>query len=202
VKGLRLLGLALLCAAPACYTGSARDVSAEWLEKARTDGSWQMVPDVRFVAQKSDADCGPAALAMVLAHFGVPATLDQVTALDPPSDGGVRAGALRDVARGKGLEAFVISGTLKDLVEQIERGRPVLVGLDKPMVGTRAVAHYEVVVGINRRERLILSLDPSRGPRENTLQGFAREWVPTHQVTIVIFDPAKGKTATSAIARR
>jgi ABC-type bacteriocin/lantibiotic exporter with double-glycine peptidase domain len=146
-----------------------------------------MVPNVPFVAQKSDADCGPAALAMVLAHFGVSATLDQVTVLDPPSEGGVRAGALRDVARGKGLEAFVVSGTLDDLVAQIDHGRPVLVGLAKPMVGSRAIAHYEVVVGINRPKHLILSLDPSRGPRQNSLEGFAREWVPTHQVTIVIF---------------
>jgi len=128
---------------------------------------------------------------MVLGHFGVSARLDQVTALDPPSDGGVRAGALRDVARGKGLEAYVVSGTLNDIVAQLDRGRPVLVGLAKPMVGGRAIAHYEVVVGINRPKRLILSFDPSRGPRQNSFEGFAREWVPTHQVTIVIFAGAK-----------
>lgn len=183
---LRALGLALLCAAPACYTGSARDVSPQWLERASRDGSWEIVSGVPFVPQKSADDCGPAALAMVLAHFGVSATIDQVTALAPPSDGGVRAVALRDVAHGKGLEAFIVSGTLKDLVAQIDRGRPVLVGLAKPMVGARAIAHYEVVVGINRTKRLILSLDPSRGPRQNTFEGFAREWVPTYQVTIVI----------------
>jgi predicted double-glycine peptidase len=187
VKRFQAWGLVLLCAAPACYTGSAKDVSPQWIEQARGDHSWQMVSDVPFVAQKSDADCGPAALAMVLGHFGVAATLDQLTALDPPSEGGVRAGALRDVARAKGLEAFIVSGTFNDLVAQIDRGRPILVGLAKPMVGRRAIAHYEVVIGINRSKQLILSLDPSRGPRQNTLQGFAREWVPTHQVTIVIF---------------
>jgi hypothetical protein len=126
---------------------------------------------------------------MVLAHFGVVVTLEQVTALDPPSGGGVRAGALRDAARGTGLEAFVVAGTFDDLTGQIARGRPVLVGLAKPMMAGRAIAHYEVVVGINRSRRLILSLDPSRGLRENTLEGFTREWVPTHQVAIVIFAP-------------
>jgi ABC-type bacteriocin/lantibiotic exporter with double-glycine peptidase domain len=191
--------LALLCAAPACYTGSARDVSDEWVARARTDQAWQIVSNVPFVAQRSDEDCGPAALAMVLTHFGPPATLAEVTALDPPSAGGVRAATLRDVARSRGLQAFVVSGTLKDLVEQIERGRPVLVGLAKPMVGRRAVAHYEVVVGINRAKSSILSLDPSRGPRENSLEGFAREWVPTGQVTIVIF--AQPETARLTAAR-
>ncbi len=197
MKRLRIWGLALLGAAPACYTGSARDVSSQWVEKARADASWQIVGNVPFVAQKSDSDCGPAALSMVLAHFGVSASLDQLTALKPPSEGGVRAGALRDVARDKGLEAFVVSGSLNDLVTQIERGRPVLVGLAKPMVGSRALAHYEVVVGINRPKKLILSLDPSRGPRQNTLEGFAREWVPTHQVTIVIFKEAAAGVAGS-----
>jgi len=187
----------LLCAAPACYTGSARDVSGEWLAQAHGDRSWEIVANVPFVKQKSDVDCGPAALSMVLAHFGVSASLEQVAALDPPSVGGVRAGSLRDVARGKGLEAFVVSGTLKDLMAQIERGRPILVGLAKPLIGGRAVAHYEVVVGINRAKRSILSLDPSRGPRENSWEGFAREWVPTGQVTIVIFDGAQsGPTAS------
>ncbi|HEX7677509.1 MAG TPA: cysteine peptidase family C39 domain-containing protein, partial [Thermoanaerobaculia bacterium] len=75
---LRALGLALLCAAPACYTGSARDVSPQWLERASRDGSWEIVSGVPFVAQNSTDDCGSAALAMVLAHFGVSASIDQV----------------------------------------------------------------------------------------------------------------------------
>ena len=37
------------------------------------------------------------------------------------------------------------------------------------MTGDRALAHYEVVVAINRRARQLLTLDPARGLRENTL---------------------------------
>jgi hypothetical protein len=58
------------------------------------------------------------------------------------------------------------------------------------LTGGRALAHYEVVIGMNRARRLILSLDPSVGLRENTLEGFAREWAPTHQVTIVFLGTA------------
>jgi hypothetical protein len=47
------------------------------------------------------------------------------------------------------------------------------------------------VVGINRAKRQVLSLDPSRGPRQNSFEGFAREWIPTGEVTIVIFDDPK-----------
>jgi ABC-type bacteriocin/lantibiotic exporter with double-glycine peptidase domain len=180
----------LALAAPACYTGSAHSVPASSMAAMTHDPSWQIVDGVPFVPQQSLHDCGPAALAMVLAHFRVPAAVNDAPEL---AGGDVRAGALRDVARAHGLDAFVVSGTFDDLFAQVGRGRPVLVGLAKPMAltGGRALAHYEVVIGINRSRRLILSLDPAAGLRENTLEGFAREWAPTHQVTIVFLGAAR-----------
>jgi len=182
--------LALALVGPACYAGSARSVPASNLGTMARDPAWQIVRDVPFVAQKTAHDCGPAALAMVFAYFRVPAA----TAERPELAGGdVRAGTLRDVARAQGLEAYVVSGTFEDLFAQIGRGRPVLVGLAKPMAltGGRALAHYEVVIGLNRSKRLVLSLDPSTGLRENTVEGFAREWAPTKQVTIVFLGRAR-----------
>lgn len=183
------LVLAFALAAPACYTGSAHSLPANSVSALAHDPEWRIVRDVPFVAQQTTSDCGPAALAMVLAHFGAPpATTPEL------ARGDVRAGTLRDVARSRGLEAYVVSGTFDDLFTQVARGRPVLVGLAKPMAftGGRALAHYEVVVGVNRAKRLILSLDPAVGLRENTLEGFAREWAPTKQVTIVFLGARAG----------
>lgn len=181
--------LVLVLAAPACYTGSAQTVTAGGMAAIARDPGWQLARDVPFIPQHTAHDCGPAALAMVLAHFRVaPPAAD-----DPElARGDVRAGALRDVARQRGLEAFVVSGTLDDLYTQVGLGRPVLVGLAKPMAftGGRALAHYEVVIGLNRSRRRVLSLDPATGVRENTFEGFASEWVPVHQVTVVIFPRA------------
>ncbi len=185
-----VLWLALLWAsATGCYAGKSRVVSPQRASALAADPAWTFVPDVPFIAQQSDSDCGPAALAMVLAHFGVPASLAEVVAADPPRDGGVRAGDLRDVARAKGLSAFVVAGTFADLFEQLGHGRPVLVGLAKPMTGGRALAHYEVVVAIDRRDHRLLTLDPARGLSENSLEDFAREWAPTGQVTLIVFRP-------------
>lgn len=182
---LRAALLVALCVAGlGCYTGSARTVSAGRVAELARDPSWRLVRDVPFVAQRSDRDCGPAALAMVLAHHGMPnAPLDT----GELAQGDVRAGALRDAARARGLQAFVVSATFVDLDTQLGRGRPVLVGLAKPMAlsGGRALAHYEVVVGISRQQGKILSLDPAAGVREYSLEGFAREWVPTKQLAIV-----------------
>lgn len=167
-----------------CYTGSARDVS---LPQARVDPSWQIVGRVPFVRQKSDRDCGAAALAMVLSRWFGPESVEVVTALAPPGRAGIRVSVLRDLARRRGLEAFVISGTFADLARQISLGRPVVVGLAKPIGGGRVASHYEVIVGLNRTKGLILSFDPARGPRQNTFAGFAREWVPTRRVTLIAF---------------
>lgn len=181
--------IALCAAGPACYTGSARTVSAGRVAEVARDPSWRLARGVPFVGQRSDSDCGRAALAMVLAHHGM---ADTPLDAGEVAQGNVRAGTLRDVARAHGLQAFVVSGTLADLDTQLGRGRPVLVGLAKPMAlsGGRALAHYEVVVGISRQQRKILSLDPAVGVREYSLEGFAREWVPTKQLAIVFLPRA------------
>jgi ABC-type bacteriocin/lantibiotic exporter with double-glycine peptidase domain len=188
-----------LAAAPGCYTGSAHNVSAAGLNVMTRDPAWRIVDDVPFVSQRTFRDCGPAALAMVLAHFRVPAPTDERPEF---RQGDVRAGTLRDVARARGLDAFVVAGTFDDIATQVGRGRPVLVGLAKPMAltGGRALAHYEVVIGFNRSRRLILSLDPATGLRENTLEGFAREWVPTGQVTIIVLPRAGGPPGVASAA--
>jgi ABC-type bacteriocin/lantibiotic exporter with double-glycine peptidase domain len=181
-----LLAVVASCAGvlPACYTGSARQVSPAAIA---ADPDWQLVRDVPFVAQQRADDCGAAALAMVLAYWQVPEDLHDIARAAPPVDGGIRAGALRDLARSKGLQAFLVSGTFADVVDQIGRGRPLLVGLAKPMTGGRAAAHYEVLVGVNRPRRRVLALDPARGLREDSAEGFAREWVPTRQMALIVF---------------
>jgi ABC-type bacteriocin/lantibiotic exporter with double-glycine peptidase domain len=186
VCGYFKYGLLAAAFLPACYAGTAHDASPR---RIAADPTWQIVRGVPFVAQDGSHDCGAAALAMVLSYWRAPVPAAELRALAPPGDSGIGAARLRDVARGKGLEAFVVAGTLTDLVDQVARGRPVVVGLAKPMRGTggRAAAHYEVVTGINRQRRLVLTLDPARGPRENTFEGFAREWIPAGQVTLIVF---------------
>src|SRR5689334_191459 len=132
--------------AAGCYTGSARDASPE---RIASEPGWQLVRGVPFVAQRGGSDCGAAALAMVLTQQGMPTSRDEVLAQIPPRDGGVTAGELRDFARRRGAQAFVVPGAWDDLERQLQRGRPLLVGLAKPMLGGRAAAHFEVVIGFH-----------------------------------------------------
>lgn len=189
--------LALLVPIGGCYTGSARDASPRQIA---ADPDWHVVEGVPFIHQRTDEDCGAAALAMVLTYDRIPTAASTVLAEAPPHDGGITARQLRDFARSRGASAFIVSGLWSDLVEQIDRGRPVVVGLLKPILGGRARAHYEVVVGLNRKTRRILSLDPAAGLRENSVEGFAREWAPTREVTLVIL-PSEALDASRTVAR-
>ncbi len=167
--------------ASGCYLGSARSINAGALAS-----DWVLVAGVPEVRQSAPKDCGAAALGMVLGYWGRPLTLDEVRAAAPAvSDGGIKAAALREVARAQGLRAFVIEGRFSDLDRELAKQRPVLVGVMKTY-RRRVYPHYEVVVGINRREQRILTLDPAHGLRVNGNDGFADEWAAAGHVALII----------------
>jgi ABC-type bacteriocin/lantibiotic exporter with double-glycine peptidase domain len=168
-----------------CYRGSAHSVSPSDL--AREPG-WELVSGVRFIPQKGEHDCGVAALAMVLDHWGAASTEpngDVPGAGATTDDEGIAAGALRDLARRRGLHAFLIQGEEADLVREVSLNRPVVVGLVQRYT-QRSYAHFEVVTGINRRTRTVLMLDPGRGLREDAWASFATEWGGSGRLALVV----------------
>lgn len=166
-----------------CYRGSARSVSIS--DVKREDG-WTLVDRVPLISQSSEYGCGSAALAMVLRHWGLESS-DVDVARDIPGgeQGSIAAGALRDLARQKGLRAFLVRGTEADLIREVAFDRPVLVGVVQRYTN-RSYAHYEVIVGINQRTRRVLMLDPGRGMREDDFGAFANEWGGAGWLTLVV----------------
>jgi ABC-type bacteriocin/lantibiotic exporter with double-glycine peptidase domain len=179
-----------------CYVGSAR--SATPGDLAAPGGEWERVEGVPAVRQAAREDCGAAALAMIFGFWGLPVTRDDIrTAVPPAPDRGIQASALRDFARRQGLQAFVIQGRLDDLDHELRRHRPILVGMSK-RYGRRAYAHYEVVVGISRRDQRVLTLDPTYGGlRVNSREGFIAEWTAAGQVTLIVFPQAQARRPPS-----
>jgi ABC-type bacteriocin/lantibiotic exporter with double-glycine peptidase domain len=176
-------GAVVALALGGCYRGSAHGVSAGELGR---EGGWELVSDVRYIPQATEHACGVAALAMVFEHWGIAGS--EAETLRPgvaASDHGVAAGALRDLARAKGLRAFLIEGEEADLVREVELNHPVLVGLVQRYTN-RSYSHYEVVTGINRRTRRVLMLDPGRGLREDDLGSFGVEWQEAGRLALVV----------------
>lgn len=186
------LALALAGGAGCGYRGSAVDASPR---AVAAEPGWITVADVPLVKQAGKSDCGAAAMTMLLKFWGNDeATLADTAAALPANEEkpGQRAGDLRDLARARGLDAFLVTGEFADLEAQLTQGRPVLVGLQKPVglpIGKRqrVLSHYEIVVGLHPQRREILTLDPSHGLRRNTLEGFAREWEPSKRLALIAF---------------
>jgi ABC-type bacteriocin/lantibiotic exporter with double-glycine peptidase domain/predicted small secreted protein len=165
------------------YRGTARDTSPT---KLAQEPGWLLLRDVPYVQQDTEYECGAAAISMVVSYWTRAEPRSVVAHFRPVGERGLAAGKLRDYAREQGLASFLIEGQLQDLANEIKAGRPVLVGLSKPQTKDRVLDHYEVVVGINAQTKRIVTLDPSEGWRENSLEGFAREWKLAGNVTLIV----------------
>lgn len=168
------------------YLGSARDLDPEEL---RSQPGWVVVSSVPCIIQTAQEDCGVAALQMMVGYYGPVPTREDIEKACPVQPGaGIRAKDLRDFARARGLQAFLIHGDVPDFLTELSRGHPVMVGMVKPYV-SGAVTHYEVAVALHQGRQEIVTLDPARGWRSNSLEGFVKEWGPTGRLMLVMFPP-------------
>jgi ABC-type bacteriocin/lantibiotic exporter with double-glycine peptidase domain len=171
--------------AAGCQLGGIRSSAPEHL---RQDPSWVLVPEVKLIPQESSDDCGVAALATVI-NYWQPDTAagDVARSLGPIVEGGgIEAGRLRSVAKARGLNAFLIEGTVDDLAYALVRFRPVIVGVVADE-GGRTYGHYDVVVGMNLRRRLFLVGNPGGTWRQVPFDDLFSRWRRAHQLALMIF---------------
>jgi len=166
------VAVAGLTACQLSYTGGARVVSPT---EARA--GWYQAAATPVVRQQHETDCGLAALAMVAGTWGRRWSVAELTSQLPPTERGVKLGALRDLARARGLDAYAIKGTSQDLEHELAAGRPVVLGLILPYDQRRNASHYEVAVAINPRDGTVVTIDPASGSwRERSRKVLDLEW--------------------------
>jgi ABC-type bacteriocin/lantibiotic exporter with double-glycine peptidase domain len=173
----------LLLGAGAC-SGLGRDADLDVLLR---DPAWRAAPVPPLVRQRSDEDCGAAALSMALSRWGERAGPEEIVRACPPLPGrGIRAGDLRDFARKRGLRAFVFEGRPEDLERELSRGRPLIVGLVKT-AGAAAWTHYELAVAVREVDGGVATLDPALGARRYTRDEFFRLWDPAGRPLLLLY---------------
>jgi predicted double-glycine peptidase len=192
-QALALAVFAALNLGCASYQGSAKNVEVASLANK---GSWVIVPNFPKVMQSSNHDCGAAALAAVLAYWGRPTTPESVAEAEKKTGRQLRASDIERHAKNAGLSAFVFYGNMGDILYEVQRGRPVIVGVGKPYGENKALAHYEVVIGVEPKAKRVLLLDPAKGFQTNSYEGFGTEWAASKGVTIVTFLPQSKATSS------
>ena len=184
----------VLGACTAGYRGQARPVDPASLT---AEAGWQLAPAPE-VRQVDQTDCGPASLAMIAGRWQLALDRDAIVRALPPDRGrGARLGALRDVARAHGLRAYAIAGDRDVLAYELGHGRPVLIGLVRPIRRDRGLPHFEVVVGVHRDGR-VATIDPSRGWQVRPWSALEAEWRLAGHAALVVLGPR----STGASARR
>jgi ABC-type bacteriocin/lantibiotic exporter with double-glycine peptidase domain len=164
------------------YTGGARAVSP-----AQLGDGWYRAAATPVVRQHHETDCGLAALAMVAGAWGRHWSVAELNQQLPPTERGVKLGALRDLARRRGLDAYAIKGTTTDLTHELSSGRPVVLGLVLPFDQQRNASHYEVAIAMNPRDGTVVTIDPASGEwRQRSKQVLDLEWKTAGFATLVV----------------
>lgn len=177
-----LLGVLGTTACQLSYTGGARAV-----RPAELGDGWYRAAATPVVRQHHETDCGLAALAMVAGAWGRSWSVADLNRQLAPTERGIKLGALRDLARARGLDAYAIKGTSRDLEQELAAGRPVLLGLMLPYDRKRNASHYEVAVAMNPQDGTVVTIDPASGDwRQRSRQVLDLEWKAAGFATLVV----------------
>ena len=143
---------------------------------------------VPFFAQK-EYECGPAALAMVMNAAGVAITPDAlVDQVYLPARKGSLQVEMLAATRKQGLLAYPLQPALKDLLQEVAAGHPVLV-FQNVSLPIYPVWHYAVVIAYDL-ERNTITLHSGETERlEMSLFTFERVWARGHYWAMLALKP-------------
>ncbi len=143
------------------------------------------VEGVPFYRQSEDT-CGPAALAGVLAFWGRPAALDDITAaVYVPKLRGTLPMDMENYARNAGFETASSAGTLDDLKTALRRNLPVICLLDLGF-GLYRRPHYVIAVGFDDRNAVLIEHDGLQANSVMAYDAFAKAWKRAGQWMLII----------------
>ncbi|MFH1904145.1 MAG: C39 family peptidase [bacterium] len=140
--------------------------------------------------------CGLACLSMVFRYWG----RNDIDLSPIESSYALKAENLKKFAEQQGFFAFVYSGSPKDLKEQLDKGRPIIVmtkyifklppmrelQLAKKIVGEGS-NHYSVVIGYDDTKRIYIISDPARKtPITIDRFLFEEKWAECDYLTILV----------------
>jgi predicted double-glycine peptidase len=165
------------------------------------EGEGLYVGGVPPLRQDDRYACGPACLAAVAIHWGVPLADFKAKCPAVPED--TTGQQLQKLAESLGLQAFVFEGSMADLEDNLRQGRPMIVMLTKPpdpairrmgLLGGLGLAlsehvahpaHWVVVIGLTGDHAVIVH-DPASGLLQIKVAAFQRWWAQQRNLCVLV----------------
>ncbi len=155
--------------------------------------------DVPFVKQSPDG-CGAAALAMVMQYWerqqgeasGNASDAAQImTTLQSREGPGIHASAMSQYLKDHGFQTFSFAGTWEDLLDHLQKGRPLIVALGRSKSAN--LMHYVVITGVDPAAGLVMFNDPA-GRKLSKLdrKSFEKEWNASGKWTLLALPQKPG----------
>jgi len=141
--------------------------------------------DVPYVKQTEDG-CGSAAISMLLQYWNAHGTVMDshrydVSAIQKQLYSrkvrGIYASDMESYLKASGFRVFPLNADWKDLLEQLQQGRPLIASLQPG--SSKTSLHYVVVTGIDWQNGAVFINDPARGKLLRvTREDFEKQWRP------------------------
>jgi len=127
--------------------GTSQPIMAKSIRDIRSS---YLIEEVPFYVQEKN-QCGPSSLASVLNFYGADLTPDKIaeTIFETKKHGTLTLDMVL-YARGKGYPAQWYSGKVKDIIQNIDRSRPLIVLVDLGL-GHIKRPHFMVIIGYDQR---------------------------------------------------
>jgi len=147
----------------------------------------QRLEDVPFFPQ-DEYQCGPAALATVLAYTGVPVTPEPlVSQVYVPARRGSLQPEMLAAARRQGRVSYVLAPRYGDLLREVAAGNPVLVMQDVGAITQQW--HYAVVNGFDYPSGTVYLRSGTVAKLEMPFTAFERSWMKSGYWAMVVTPP-------------
>lgn len=136
--------------------------------------------------RQSESTCGPAALASVLAFWGHPVDLEQITIkVYIPKLRGTLPMDMENYAREAGFKTTSSAGTLEELKGYVRKGIPVVCLLDLGF-GLYQRPHYVTAIGFDDVHEVIIEHDGLNPNGVTTYEKFNMAWTRADRWMLVI----------------
>lgn len=133
--------------------------------------------------------CGPSALASVLAYWGRPAEPESLRKeIYRESLKGSLTVDLLLAAESRGLSAEMLEGGLDRVKSELEAGHPVIAFVNTGF-SFYPVGHYMVLTGYDDRRRSVFAHSGLKRDQEISYRKFNRQWEKTERWALLILPP-------------